>query len=152
MQAVLQTGQSLGIVPGGIAEMLRTDAYSERVMLQSRKGFTRLALEERVPIVPVYVFGVSTLFSNFHLPFLERLSRWLRLSLVLPYGRFGLLVPRRDTLLYAIGQAIECPDVQGTPSAEQIDECHHKLLEKVEELYHFYKGCHGWSRRPLYIE
>merc|ERR1711920_1152295 len=98
---------SLCVVPGGIAEMVRTEAHRERLVVMSRKGIVKLALEHGVPLVPVYVLGVSTLWTNLPLPaIVERLSRALRISLILPYGRFGLLLPRRQRLLYAIGKPI----------------------------------------------
>lgn len=152
MRAILRMGASVGLVPGGIAEMLRTDWDCERVVLKSRKGFIQMALEEGVPIVPVYIFGTSTLCSNLQLPLMERLSRWLRISLVLPYGRFGLLVPRRVPLLYAIGEAIECPGINGKPTAAQVDDTHQRFLAAVEELYNFYKGCYGWQDRAIHVE
>lgn len=152
MQSVLRAGASVGIVPGGIAEMLRTDSSEERLVLQSRKGFIQMALEEGVPLVPVYVFGSSSLCSNIKMPLLELLSRWLRVSLVLPYGRFGMLVPRRIPLLYAIGRPIEPPQIDGKPSPEQIEQTQHMFIEAVKELYDFYKSSYGWENRPLSIE
>lgn len=106
IRAALGAGDSVAVFPGGIAEMVRTDASSERLVLQGRKGFVKLALEQGVPIVPVYVFGQSLLWSHLRLPGLEAISRALRTALILPYGRFGLLVPRRLPLLYAIGEPI----------------------------------------------
>ncbi|CAK0850270.1 unnamed protein product [Prorocentrum cordatum] len=106
IRSALSAGDSVAVFPGGIAEMVRTSASSEQLVLQGRKGFVRLALEHGVPIVPVYVFGQSLSRSHLRIPGLETLSRLLRASLVLPYGRFGLLVPRRLPLLYAVGDPI----------------------------------------------
>ena len=46
-------------------------------------------------------------------PQVRALSRAIRASLILPYGRFGLLVPRKLPLLYAVGRPIECPGAGG---------------------------------------
>ncbi|CAK0850268.1 unnamed protein product [Prorocentrum cordatum] len=59
IRSALSAGDSVAVFPGGIAEMVRTSASSEQLVLQGRKGFVRLALEHGVPIVPVYVFGQS---------------------------------------------------------------------------------------------
>lgn len=152
IRAALRRGASVGLFPGGIGEMLRTDAASERILLQDRKGFVQLALEQGVPIVPVYVFGQSVLWSQLQLPqWVQRLSRWLRVSLILPYGRFGMLVPHKLPLLYTIGEPIACPRLEG-PSTEQITATHGAVVRAVRELYNFYKDIYGWQERPLVVE
>ncbi|CAE7195413.1 DGAT2 [Symbiodinium sp. CCMP2456] len=60
----LKNGDSVGLFPGGIAEMVRTDANTERLLLNSRKGVVKIAMEHKVPLVPVYVFGQSVLWSR----------------------------------------------------------------------------------------
>lgn len=118
IRRALQEGDSICLFPGGVAEMVRTDGHRENLLLRSRKGVVRLAMENKVPLVPVYVFGQSVLWSQLPLPRVvaswstsvgalvgmfdvivrgakERLSRWLQASIMLPYGRFGLLVPHK---------------------------------------------------------
>jgi 2-acylglycerol O-acyltransferase 2 len=48
---------------GGIAEIFMVDDHKERIMVKDRKGFIRLAVEEGVPIVPIYHFGNTLLFK-----------------------------------------------------------------------------------------
>lgn len=150
----LREGCSVGLYPGGVAEMVRTDTVAERLVLKDRKGFVQLALEHGVSIVPVYCFGNSVLWSQFPLPaVVERLSRWLRASLILPYGRLGLLLPRKRPLLFAFGAPIQCPKPSGSgPSVAQIDATHAAVIDAVRELYDLYKGSYGWHERPLHIE
>eukprot|EP00931_Biecheleriopsis_adriatica_P068086 TRINITY_DN42118_c0_g1_i1.p1 TRINITY_DN42118_c0_g1~~TRINITY_DN42118_c0_g1_i1.p1 ORF type:complete len:332 (-),score=34.48 TRINITY_DN42118_c0_g1_i1:28-993(-) len=145
LSAAVTAGDSVCLFPGGIGEMMRTDSECERIILRSRKGFVRTAASHGIPIVPVYVFGQSVLWSHLRLPeFVERFSRWLRLSIILPYGRFGSLVPRKRPLLYAVGNPIHCgPDIDATHTA---------VLEAVQDLYDFYRGLYGWQHRPLSIE
>jgi len=148
----LQQGDSVCIFPGGIGEMVRTDSSSERLLLGARKGFARLALQHGVPVVPVYVFGQSVAFGQLPLPaWVERLSRWLRVSLILPFGRFGLLIPRKLPLLYTIGAPIlaaRSPD----PTASEVDAVHGATVAAVRDMYHFYRGAYGWGDRPLHVE
>jgi len=153
MSAALRAGDSIGLFPGGIGEMVRTNALSEQLVLKDRKGFVQLALEHGLPIVPVYVFGQSVLWGQLPLPgFIETLSRWLRVSIILPFGRLGTFVPRKLPLLYAIGAPIACAKVQGAPLAEQVEATQRAVLDSVRELYDFYKGAYGWEKRPLYID
>lgn len=150
--AALRRGDSVCVFPGGISEMVRTDGASERLVLRGRKGVVQLALEHGTPIVPVYVFGQSTLWSQVPLPsWVEKLSRWLQISLMLPYGRLGTLVPRKLPLLYCIGAPIAYPAV-GKLVQEQIDSAHQAVVDSVRDLYDSYKGIYGWEKRPLYID
>mmetsp|Transcript_74021 Transcript_74021/g.165656 ORF Transcript_74021/g.165656 Transcript_74021/m.165656 type:complete len:330 (-) Transcript_74021:49-1038(-) len=150
--AALREGSSVCVFPGGISEMLHTDRASERLILSSRKGIIQLALEHGVPIVPIYVFGQTMLWGQVPLPrWVEALSRWLRLSIFLPFGRFGTLIPRKIPLLYCIGAPIVFPKMSGF-SQEQIDSTQRAVIASVRELYDFYKGMYGWEKRPLYVD
>jgi 2-acylglycerol O-acyltransferase 2 len=53
---------SVSLVPGGIAEMFLWEEDREVIKVLDRKGFVRLAVEQGVPLVPVYHFGNSKLF------------------------------------------------------------------------------------------
>lgn len=153
LEEALAAGNSICLFPGGIAEMVRTEMGKDRILLKERKGFARIALENGTPIVPVYVFGQSILWSHLKLPaWVERLSRWLQVSIILPYGRFGMLVPRKKSLLYAIGKPIAVGSGGNPPTAEAVDATHSAVVAAVQELYDFYKGSYGWQDRRLLIE
>jgi hypothetical protein len=47
----------------GEAEQLRTEYGKEKIHLKSRKGFVRLAMEEGAHLVPIYVFGETSLYK-----------------------------------------------------------------------------------------
>ncbi len=53
----LQAGAAVLVYPGGDYEVHRPSWQGRRVDFGGRKGFLRLALEERVPIVPVVSIG-----------------------------------------------------------------------------------------------
>eukprot|EP00879_Flechtneria_rotunda_P000818 GHRR01000942.1.p1 GENE.GHRR01000942.1~~GHRR01000942.1.p1 ORF type:complete len:378 (+),score=36.87 GHRR01000942.1:444-1577(+) len=53
---------SVSLVPGGIAEMFLWEEHREIIKVRTRKGFVRIAVEQGVPLVPVYHFGNSKLF------------------------------------------------------------------------------------------
>lgn len=52
----------MSLVPGGIAEMFLWEEHREVIKIRDRKGFVRIAVEQGVPLVPVYHFGNSRLF------------------------------------------------------------------------------------------
>ena len=110
----LKNGESLGITPGGIAEMYvgyPQPSYlpnHEYAVLNSRKGFVRLAMKHGASIRPCYVFGASKLYKRIVMPqWIEWISNKLRFSLILFYGKYGLPIPFENSLVYALSNSID---------------------------------------------
>lgn len=88
--------------------------------------------------MPVYVFGSSRTFLLAPLSWLlAAVSRLLRVSLIGFVGAFGLPIPFRRTLLYAVGDAIQVPHLE-KPSRADIELWHAVLVASMERLYHRY--------------
>ena len=153
---LLRQGRSVGVIPGGIAEMFEAgrDRSTEVMTVRQRKGFVRIALETGAQIVPCYCFGNSQVFytpatdgNNAH-SLLARCSRALRTSLVVFWGRWGLPVPLRVPLLTVIGTPIPCPKVD-EPSPELVNEYHDLYLRETRRIYEKYRNTYGWKDKPL---
>ncbi|XP_003224348.1 monoacylglycerol/Diacylglycerol O-acyltransferase [Anolis carolinensis] len=70
---ILKKGQLLGVVPGGMKEALFGDNYYQ-LMWGNRTGFAHVALEAKVPIIPMFtqnIREVGRTFGN------TRFTRWL---------------------------------------------------------------------------
>ena len=83
---------------------------------------------------------------------LERLSVALDVSVCPFYGRWGwpLGAPRRTPLLVPLRQPIEVGPVLGSsPSKEQVDALHAKLLGGFMRTFDEHKDEYGWSEREL---
>ena len=147
----LAGGDSVGVAPGGIEEMFQGYPKAgwgkdeEAALLKSRKGFIRLAKKHDLPVVPVFCFGASKLMRRLDLPFAEALSKLLRASLVLVYGRLGLPVPYRAKLLYVMGNAIR------PRAGESVDEMHLRFCTELKRVFDEYKQEFGWDRKSLRI-
>eukprot|EP00904_Undaria_pinnatifida_P004885 jgi/Undpi1/1526/HiC_scaffold_11.g04916.m1 len=150
MDKALRQGQSLSLAPGGIGEMfLDGDAGKEFALIKGHKGFVRRAMAHGVPLVPVYVFGNSKTFKRAPLPaVLERASRSLKASLVLFWGRWGLPVPFKVPLTFAVGEALEV-EKNVSPSPEQVDALHAKFCEALTDVFDRFKGEYGWGDKEL---
>jgi hypothetical protein len=87
---VLRSGRSVLVYPGGEAEQIRTEYGKEKIYLESRKGFVRLAIEEGAQLVPIYVFGETSLYKTFSWGIKWRLwvAKNFRVALILSIGRF----------------------------------------------------------------
>jgi len=163
VEAALRRGESLGITPGGIAEMFwgypqpGCHPKEEYAVLRGRKGFVRLAIKYGATLVPTFVFGASKLYRRVVLPkFVEDFSNYLRLSIVLFYGQLGLPIPFEVPIRYALGSAIETSHWapllrKGSlePPPEVVDFVHNTFKAGLVSTFDRHKGAYGWSDRTL---
>ena len=152
LTTALAKGESLAIAPGGIAEMFAGypskgfGKNEEAAVLLDRKGFIKLAVAGEVPIVPVFVFGNSSLFRRLHVPGLQTVSKLLRASLVVMYGRGGLpFMPRRVPLRFVVGEPI-WPSRGG---GDRVEIMHRAVSDEVEKVFREGRGDYGWGDRTL---
>ncbi len=73
--AVFEAGRKVLVYPGGEQDTLRPWSQRDRINFAGRTGYVRLALRDRVPIVPVVVAGSHEVFVVLRGG--ERFSRWL---------------------------------------------------------------------------
>ena len=114
-----------------------------------------MALKHKLPLIPIYTFGGSKIMRRIDSGFLEKISNFLRISLCLFYGKFGLPIPFRTKLLYIIGAPIHpptnIPDA-GTPEFSQlVDRIHHEFCDAMTKLFDKYKTSYGWGHKRLRI-
>lgn len=94
-QSLLDLGQKVLVYPGGDIETFRPFRERNRIKFGNRRGYIRLALRSKVPIVPVVATGPhGTLLVVDDLPWLAsllgtdrrlRITRW-PLTLSMPWG------------------------------------------------------------------
>jgi len=127
----------------------------ECVILNSRKGFIKMALKHKLPVIPIYTFGASKVLKRLQLPLLEKVSNLMRISICLFYGVCGLPIPFRKKFLYVVGQPIHPPSDAvevGSPEFEQqVDDMHHQFCEAMTQLFEKYKSYYGWDHKSLRI-
>lgn len=132
----------------------QTDPSVEKAWVMQRKPIVALALKAGVPIVPVYAFGHSLMWTVVADPFrlLERLSVALDVALCPFYGRWGWPVgpPRRVPILMALGEPIACPLVE-KPSRQLVDEYHAKMVAGFKSVFDTHKEAYGWAGKELHF-
>lgn len=150
---ILQRGDHLAIIPGGIAEMYLINKDTEGIYLKKRLNTIKAIIQEGADIVPVYFFGNTNLFhitnNNNSNSFLAKISRKIRASIVLFYGRNYLPVPLRTPITMITGKVIEIKQ-KDFPSDEEVQCVMDKVVEAVAELYDTKKP--DWEKRPLVIQ
>jgi hypothetical protein len=102
----LRAGRSILVLPGGEAEQIRTVHGKEKLYLNKRKGFIKIALRNGVPIVPVYVFGASDYYHTWFVGYGLRLwiMKKLGICITLAFGLYGSTVcpiPVETTIVLA---------------------------------------------------
>lgn len=143
-------GQVCCIIVGGSKEMTYTlhgDTYF--LIMKSRKGFIRVALETGTPLVPVFSFGENDLYITKHVnetnhPFFYKVQNIFKqiTGIGLPYFRgrgllsessFGFL-PFRKPINLVIGKPIQVKRVNN-PTQEQIDSLHELFMNEMLNLF-----------------
>ena len=141
----LDEGLPVLVYPGGDHELFRPWRERNRIELAGRKGFIRLALEKRVPVVPVVGHGghdsVIVLLRS------ERLAAWLGLKRIrmgnlpivwqLPWGvslpgPFYLPMPAKITVQVCepLDWSAHGPKAANNP--EIVDRCYAEITEVMQ--------------------
>ena len=157
------SSRRLGISPGGIAEMFESypkpgyHRNDEAALLRHRNGIFKLALKHNVPIIPVYCFGATKMFRRVQLPaFIETLSRALKVSLCILFGKLGLPIPFRQRLMYVIGRTIWPTIANGDMSSlsdvefdQRVQFMHDAFCDEITRIFDRNKGHYGWENKTL---
>jgi hypothetical protein len=90
--------QSVRLYVGGTTEIFECTAHVEVLHLTKHKGFIKLALQLGVDVVPVYMFGNTSVYAvwNDKYGILVKLSRMLQLPVTYCQGAYGLPIPHND--------------------------------------------------------
>lgn len=135
---------SIVLYVGGMAELFYCSREIEKLYLSKRKGFIKLALRSGVDIIPIYMFGNTSVLSVLTHGILADISRKLKLSATLFWGKWYLPIPRDDKILYVSGKPITIPHIP-EPTSEDVDKHHAIYVKEVERIFETYK-----KRVPLY--
>lgn len=151
-QAAVNAGHSIMVLPGGIHEMLVTEHGREKLWLKNHKGFVRLALQNGLPLIPMYAFGASDLYHTHS--FLDGLRMWigsnLRVALPIFSGQHGTLCPLPVQVTIAVGAPIPV-ERQENPSQEALDAVHARYVEALRALFEKHKAEVGMADRELEV-
>jgi 2-acylglycerol O-acyltransferase 2 len=136
-----EAGTAALIVVGGAREFKHMKAGTMDLVLKTRKGFIKLALETGTDLVPVLGFGENDLYSLVDHKYLTPLHSLFRIlfrsAAPLFYGNnWGL--PGRGPLNTVIGKPISVQIVKN-PSVDEIDKLHEQYMNSVQQLYDDYK-------------
>ena len=165
-EAILRSGQSILVLPGGEAEQIRTQHGRELIYLKNRKGFIKLALRHGVPVVPMYAFGVSDYYytSNVWLAPRVWLTKQFQICLPLAVGLWrSPFCPLPQTTTIVFGEPLTFQSSRSSsgddagPSKntniddEQLDAAHKAFMDALIKLFDTHKERLGYGDRKLEI-
>lgn len=131
----------------------------EVFLLSTRRGLPRIALRTGTPIVPCIMFGNTDIIRAVQdsCGVMERLSRALRMSLVLLRGRFFLPVPFRKPVSVVLGKPLvpppeDCVEGSKEPSKEAIARLHKRMVDATVALYQKHRAAFAnTDKDPLVV-
>ena len=110
IEAAIRQGKSPVLVPGGQSEMIHSwPGTRELHIVTYHRGFVRLAMKYKIPLVPVLCFGEHNTYYNVYMPkvqywFLKRMGVGFP---VLPIGWKFLPLPNRTPLNAVVGAPLD---------------------------------------------
>jgi hypothetical protein len=130
---IFKNGGCVAIYIGGIAELFKCCQEEERLYLANRKGFIKLALRQGVDVVPVYLFGNTSVLSVLKHGPLAALSRKLQASLTLFWGKWFLPIPR-DEKVSALIDTSSCTSLIYAQLTFTMDDTYTKQIKCINSL------------------
>jgi len=142
INALMASGKTVALCPGGIHEQMATDPSQERAYFPSNLGFVRQAIKHGVPLVPVYTFGENQLYDvpDWSRQASRKLKAATGAGVPLALGRLGLpLVPKATSLQTFVGRAVEVGSADSNPSDEFVRTIFVKYCTELRRLFDEHK-------------
>ncbi|MGF1540200.1 MAG: lysophospholipid acyltransferase family protein [Pleurocapsa sp.] len=150
--AALRSNASVLVYPGGAQDLFRPYSQRHKINLAGRKGFIKLALRERVPIIPIVSEGAhDTLFVLTDIyEWVEKLHQWgmpwfmdsdpevFPIYLGLPWGiGIGPLpnIPLPAQINLRVGKPITFAKngIQASRDRSFVDECYQLVETRMQQ-------------------
>eukprot|EP01063_Lacrimia_lanifica_P009047 TRINITY_DN1607_c1_g1_i1.p1 TRINITY_DN1607_c1_g1~~TRINITY_DN1607_c1_g1_i1.p1 ORF type:complete len:587 (+),score=186.64 TRINITY_DN1607_c1_g1_i1:2500-4260(+) len=142
-------GASTTLVIGGAKEALYAAPHTNKIALENRMGFVKLALQCGASLVPVYAFGENSLYDNLieDRPGLRawqrRIQKLLTFAPLLVAGRgvfsySGGLIPYRRPLTAICGRPVHL-DKEENPTPARIQQVHSQYVAELRRVFETYR-------------
>ena len=147
-------GRAVTIVVGGARESLNAEPHSLRLVLNSRKGFVKLAIRQGADLVPVLAFGENDLYEQID----SEAHPWIHKTQMLVKKMAGFTVPlfhARGIFNYDVGmmpyrkavnivvgrpiQVVQQGQHDGRVQEDYLDEVHANYVEELRRLWEEHK-------------
>lgn len=144
MKSTLENGERVGVVLGGVREMLETtNKKTTKLVIRSRKGVFRLALMTGVPLVPILSYGESDMFPPSENETIKIINTYLHktIGLIVPVTSWSglknwmkLYYQPLDIIPTYIGEPISVEKIE-SPTEKDIANLRNRYIKEVTELF-----------------
>ena len=145
-------GRAVTIVVGGARESLNSEPHKMRLVLNSRKGFVKIAIRQGADLVPVMAFGENDLYeqvdSETH-PWIHKGQMLVKkvagftIPLFHARGVFNYdvgFMPYRRAVNIVVGRPVEVVrPADGKVTDEYLDEVHGRYVKELQRLWDDHK-------------
>ena len=134
--ATLARGAIACITPGGMYEALRPSRERYQTRWERRKGFSRLAIRTRTPIVLAACPRADDLYTVYSSPLTEHVYRRYRLPLPLARGLGPTPLPRPVRLEHYLSEPLDPPQIPEDEDALEIAAArfHAQISRRMDRL------------------
>ena len=155
-------GRAVTIVVGGARESLDARPHTLRLVLNSRKGFVKLAIRTGADLVPVLAFGENELYDQVD----GEEHAWVHKSQMFLKKIMGFTVPlfhARGVFNYDVGlmpyrrpinlvvgkpvKVVQQGGKEGKVDERYLDEVHEQYVDELKRLWESYKDTFARERR-----
>lgn len=154
MENALQNKNSLMVYTGGIRETFACSHKKEVIIIKKRKGIFKMAIKTGVSLLPVYTFGITTLYEksgiSVTLPFLFKNDKD---SVSWYSGKYYTPFPIRNKLLTVVGNPIPVKKKEIIKD-EDIIILRNQYINEIKRLYKKWAPYYDilWKKRKLTIK
>ena len=131
---LLAHGHLMGVAPGGMLESLRPSTEKYQLRWNDRRGFVRLAIEARVPIILAACPRADDLYDVRPNRLTEMAYHVLKIPVPLATGVGPTLFPRKVKLTHYIAPPLYPPDPKWDDFEEVVESWHRQVVRTMEEL------------------
>ncbi len=138
LKNLLMEGYSVALFVGGAQEAQYSGTGSTRLVLKSRNGLFKLALDTGSTLVPIYTFGNNNIFNSVNWDIFGLLDYFKKITGIwFPRGYF---IPRRHDFISVIGEPITVEKIHpGNDIDASIEILKHKYMKSLTQLFDKYK-------------
>jgi len=141
------------VFPGGAREAFKRKGEEHRLFWKNRTGFARMALANKYPITPFFVYGADMGYdilwdysrvkkSKVLAPLFReksRLNELLRDGELFPpiaVGRYNTLMPKKTPIIFKFGKPISTRKYKGATDPDTLWEVRERVEDAVTTLMH----------------
>ncbi len=131
IEKFIKNGKSIGLFIGGAEEAKYSDIGNTNLIINKRKGFFKLAIENNLTLVPIYTFGNNNIYKSYDSDIFNIFYYFKRITgFWFPRGK---IIFNRINFYTVLGNHI---DINETNNIEELKILY---IEKLTEIFNKYK-------------